>query len=888
MPCQPKEVHFVSHAHWYREWYQPFQGYRRRLVGAVDDLLAILENDPEYRYFFLDGQTVVLEDYLEIRSENEERLRRLISAGRIGVGPWYVQPDEALVSGEALIRNLLLGHRLAAKMGHVTKVGYVPDIFGHISQLPQILAGFGIHNGFLWRGLHGEGYPSELAWEGADGTRLLAVKFSEDWGYSDWYIAVRNQFLEQPADSESLVAEAGRYLAYKAERATTPVLLAMDGCDHTEPDPRLPEWLALLRERFPGIEFIHSSPEAYIDRLRQVLGEVRLVRGELREVAKTGLHNYLLNGVLSSRIHLKQRNAACQTLLECWAEPLATLASLYAGRPYPRAYLRTAWRHLLQNHAHDSICGCSIDQVHQDMLYRFDQARLIAEETAAEAAEALTAGIGVAEGTPGSHLVALVNPNPEPVEGTVLVDVELPARPLQRHPALRDPNRYFIYVYDSEGKPMPVQLCAVHLHEPRQSRPRCGTPRGYAVDRFTVALPVRVGGCGYASYTYERREQPLRTVGSMATGPRSWEGRYLRLSANPNGSINLLDKETGVEFRDLLTWEDVGDVGDGWNHFSPVRDRRVTSSGAWATISAECEGPLFTRVRIDWRLPVPARATPDDVARSEEQVELLLTAWLDLPYDARQVSCRLHVENTARDHALRLLFPTGRAADFFFTDAAFDLVERPVHKPDTRDYKEAVDEMVPQQSLVAVHDGGGGLCVMSQGLPAVNVRPDPERTIALGVLRGFAKVVNRLGEEGGQILGRHEFELALLPFRPGPGWEGRLLRRAAAFRTGLWAVTRPVEAGTRPRQASFLTVEPAELQLSALKAAEDEEGLYVLRLWNPTGVDVKGCVRMGRRPGECWLANLNEERGERLRLADDGSIPVQVGAKKVVTLLLRM
>ena len=384
MPCQPTEVHVVPHFHWDREWYQPFQGFRRRLVGALDQVLDILERDPTYRYFFLDGQTIVLEDYVEIRPENEARLRSLIAAGRIGAGPWYVQPDEALVSGESLVRNLLLGHRLAAAFGgRPVKAGYVPDIFGHSSQLPQILTGFNIDNALLWRGLHGEGLPSELAWEGADGSHVLLVRLPEHWGYSDWFFDVRAVHAEDPVDAEELVSTVARYLDYKAERATTPVVLALDGTDHAEPDERLPRWLELLGQRFPGVRFIHSSPEEFLERLRTVVRKPTMVRGELRQPSKlvrTG--NWLLNGVLSSRIHLKQANARCQTLLERWAEPLSALAAIHSGAPYPRGYLRVAWRHLLQNHPHDSICGCSVDQVHQDMVYRFDQVAMIAEETA--------------------------------------------------------------------------------------------------------------------------------------------------------------------------------------------------------------------------------------------------------------------------------------------------------------------------------------------------------------------------------------------------------------------------------------------------------------------------------------------------------------------------
>ncbi|HOG45882.1 MAG TPA: glycoside hydrolase family 38 C-terminal domain-containing protein, partial [Anaerolineae bacterium] len=478
------------------------------------------------------------------------------------------------------------------------------------------------------------------------------------------------------------------------------------------------------------------------------------------------------------------------------------------------------------------------------------------------------------------------NPSATPLEETICVDLELLAEPPAPRRALVDPNRHFVYVYDEEGRALPLQLLAVSEGEPRCARPHRALPVEYAVDRFAVAMQVSLPPCGYASYTFERRDAPQRTQGSMAAGPGVWEGRYLRLSVNGNGSVNLFDKETGVEYRNLLTWEDVGDVGDGWNHFRPVHDRCVTSVGAAAKVTAECEGPLFTRVRIDWRLCVPAAAAADGLGRGEAEVELPISAWLDLADDARELRCRLRVENTARDHALRALFPSGRAAGEFYTDSAFDLVRRPVHRPDSHDWPEAADEMVPQQSLVAVHDGAGGLAVLSRGLPAVNVRSDAARTIALGLVRGFAKTVMRRGEEGGQALGRHEFELAIVAFRPAAGWQGALCRRAASL-AGWRALMRPAEPGPGPRHASFLAVEPEALQFSALKAAEDEDGAWVLRLYNPTAEPVVGRVRFWRPPHQARLATLDEAPQRPVPLEAGGAIPVHAGPKKIVTLLLR-
>ena len=153
MPNSDYIMYVIAHTHWDREWYAPFQHFRIRLVRLMDKLLHLLEHNPDYTHFNLDGQTVLLWDYVEIRPENRGRLEEYVSAGRLGVGPWFILPDEFLVSGESLVRNLQLGHRIAAEFGHVQKAGYIPDTFGHISQLPQILRGFDIGTAMHFRGL---------------------------------------------------------------------------------------------------------------------------------------------------------------------------------------------------------------------------------------------------------------------------------------------------------------------------------------------------------------------------------------------------------------------------------------------------------------------------------------------------------------------------------------------------------------------------------------------------------------------------------------------------------------------------------------------------------------------------------------------------------------
>ena len=165
----------VSHTHWDREWYRTFQAFRARLVDTIDRVLELLDADEGWR-FVLDGQAVVLEDYLAIRPERRADLEAACRAGRLGIGPWYVQPDSLLPSGESHVRNLLAGRRVASEFGPVSRVAYTPDSFGHPAQFPQLFAGFGLDGFVYWRGNGNEidRLPASYRWVGADGTSIRA------------------------------------------------------------------------------------------------------------------------------------------------------------------------------------------------------------------------------------------------------------------------------------------------------------------------------------------------------------------------------------------------------------------------------------------------------------------------------------------------------------------------------------------------------------------------------------------------------------------------------------------------------------------------------------------------------------------------------------------
>src|SRR5712691_2461722 len=240
------KIILVPHTHWDREWYQTFQQFRVRLVKTVDHLLDILDHDDSFTHFLLDGQTIVLDDYLEVRPEQEARLKHYTQTGRIQVGPWYVQPDEFLVSGESLIRNLQIGFRRAAEFGNLMRVGYVPDCFGHIAQLPQILCGFGIESAVFWRGVGSDVQHSEFSWAAPNGSSILVIHLADPMGYSN--------ARTMPLNPEEFVNRVELLSSNLLSKATTNTLLFMNGSDHLEPQDGLPAVIAAANSLLASID----------------------------------------------------------------------------------------------------------------------------------------------------------------------------------------------------------------------------------------------------------------------------------------------------------------------------------------------------------------------------------------------------------------------------------------------------------------------------------------------------------------------------------------------------------------------------------------------------------------------------------------------------------
>ncbi|MBB6674038.1 alpha-mannosidase [Cohnella nanjingensis] len=859
---EPKRtVHVISHTHWDREWYMPYEAHHVKLVETLDTLLETFERDPEFRSFYLDGQSIVLEDYLQIYPEKRERMRQLVREGKLSAGPWYVLQDEFLTSSEANVRNLQIGHRDAREFGPVSKVGYFPDSFGNMGQAPQLLRQAGIENAVFGRGVKATGFNnqvgeeanlespfSELIWESPDGSRVLGILFA------NWY----NNGMEIPVEREAAQAYWDHRLASAERYASTPHLLLMNGCDHQPVQTDLSEALRVARELYPDYEFIHSNFKDYIASVEASLpSNLSRTRGELRGQKTDGW--FTLANTASARVPVKQRNQENQTLLEKVAEPLATLAHA-EGKPYPHALFTYAWKTLMQNHPHDSICGCSVDEVYREMETRFAKSIEVANSIVADSAAYLSAKADTSVfANAGESAAPFVVYNTSGYEGSSVLafEVELAKRYFNQS---ENPRQVMEEV---RGRTHGQGYLVNHLGE----RIDCtaedlGVRFGYDLpnDKFrqpymarAIRLTFETGALpamGHAAYAWVSDRSAggsadAEAAASLVVDGTTLENGYLRVTVEADGGLTLLDKRTGQRYAGLGHYEDVGDVGNEYIFRQPEGDSAITTHGGIAEIRVSEDRPYRATLEIVQRISIPASAderletemnemvsiVERKAGRSSERVPLAIVTTVSLEREGKGVRVQASFGNLAKDHRVRVLYPTDVAADAHYADSIFEVAERAT-KP-SAEWRNPCNAQ-HMQAFVDLHGGGRGLTVAGKGLNEYEALQDDRGTLAVTLLRS----VGELGDWGvfptpeAQCLGAISAEWTVIPH----GGDDRIAayREAHRFQVPVTVGQTGVHAGSLPPRYAFLRWDGEGLLFSNLKTNE-ERGDLMARWYNVLG-----------------------------------------------------
>lgn len=880
-------LYVVSHTHWDREWYESFQNYRYRLVRMVDDLLDLLENDPEFKVFHFDGQTIVLRDYLEIRPENEARLRKQIFDGRIVIGPWYVMPDEFLISGEALIKNLQFGHEICADYGvQPMKNGYVIDIFGHNSQFPQILRGFGIGAATLYRGI-GDFRPDAFNWRGADGSEVTVAKLDRERSYSNFYFAVRCPFEEGGGTDEKLVAHMKHLLEHSLPLATSDCILMMDGCDHLDAERGLARMIELFEKEIPGVKFKHCCIDEYFKALEERKIKLETLTGALYNLGYIGVNNQVLKNVLSSMVILKQSNDECERLLTNYAEPLDAFSYMLGEKvplgmneyfASPRGgYFARAWDFLLQNQPHDSICGCSASEVHEDNINRFKQAREIGSLMRRDAMFELARSVSPsANAKNGSVLV--FNPSQAALEGCFPIKLITTAGAGDN-----------VQFYDGDGKLLRFQTISTRVYTQPIHRLR-RLIQAHTHEERTVILEGRIPGAGYASLAYEvvpgngmdeygygikEVTHPKRLSGSLMSAYNRIDNGVYEIVFDDAGRFDVTVKATGRKYSGLHVFEDCGDAGDGWNYRHPRFDAQIRDAAAVKRIAVISDGPLGTVLRVTKSFEVPAK-NAERGKKSPETETLELVTDITIAKDNPVISFATLLENTAREHRLRVLFPTGLSADAFYTKTPFDMCRWNISAGDISAHTEEETFVHPSQGITYITDGLNGVSVYAKGLYEVEVTDDASHTVALTLMRSPANETwneTRLTA----LLRPLEFEYALNLTDTCPG---QAFVHGEAWRNPPVSIHYAEAAdGKLPREGSFVKIVSGTMLLSASRHIE---GGIEVRLLETAGQNQSFDLSFSLPVKSAVYVDL---LGNRLAdaVVADGVIKAEAGAKKFIT-----
>ncbi|MCX7018641.1 MAG: glycosyl hydrolase-related protein [Candidatus Sumerlaeota bacterium] len=919
-------LHVVSNTHWDREWRHSFQRMRMDLVEMMDRLLDICESEPDFKHYHLDSQTILLEDYLEIRPEKRELLSKHIRSGKILAGPWYTLPDMFLVSAEAMVRNLLRGHQVAASLGgRAMKVGYTPTSYGQTSQIAQVYSGFGIDSIMFYRGFDACGIKnSEYILEGADGTRILGIKFSitmtrfnfrfnvfsgtihrdptgDKWilfhgcdprSYLGTCLWIHDTFFDTWTPTH--IAEGiERAKAQVKDMATTEHLLLMDGFDASYPHPNTGRIVRHANEHIlKGERMIHQSFPKFIETLKKSVNwdKLQVVKGERRTPAIDTMGTSLMQGVLTSHSYFKRANHDTQTLLEKCAEPVCSFAWL-TGAEYPKTFLDLSWKYLLSNHGHDTICGASVDQIYADAMDRLSQSRQISHNIAVKSEYDVLKAVTTRDNADEGQIVAVFNPTP--FERTEVVEAYLD---FPRDDKVESGG---FVIEDHAGRRMPHNVLS---HEKLYGVSESGDAAYSAVfvDRYHVAfLAEGVPSMGYKCFRLLGKRNPAKSVADagIAKAGNVMENKHLRVTINRNGTVDIADKATGRTFQGLGYFEDGGDAGTPWFYIRPEQDRVITTQNAAAKIQLVENKPLFAVCRVEVALHAPAALTPNKKTRVKGSKKITFVSHLRLTSESRYLEISTEVDTPVRDHRLRVKFPPGIDATHADAEGSFDVLHRPI-KWDKAAAAKWIDKEVgiqPQQSFVDLTDGKTGLAIINRGLREYEVEQDGARAIALTLLRGvrYPKIAGGANPWADdpipvkcQCMGRFMFDYAIYPHEG--NWErGRLFEESRRFNAPMNIAQISHGLRVTAPQRSFLEIAPHTLVLSAMKLAESGKSLIV-RLFNPASRKISGRITLTNELKKVRQVNLNEEplAVEPLKLRNASSFDIEVPHKKIVTLEL--
>ena len=901
-----RKVHVVPHSHWDREWYFTTSRSKVYLMKDLKDVLDTLESNPDFKYFMVDAQGSLLDDYIKWMPQDKDRITKLVKEKKLVIGPWYTQTDQLVISGESIVRNMYYGMKRCKTFGGYMNVGYVPDSFGQSGNMPQIYKEFGIEDTLFWRGVSDDMVNhTDYNWRGDDGSVVFTTQIP--FGY---YIG--GNIPEDPKQSEEFWQK--ECFEKAGGRSATKHIYFPNGFDQAPIRTNLPEIIKERNEKDPENEYVISCIEDYIKDVKSENPELEEVSGEL-VIAK---HMRIHKSIFSSRSDLKVMNTQIQNYVTNVMEPLLTL-SYNLGNDYPHEAVGEIWKLLFENAAHDSIGSCISDTANEDVYVRYKQAR----DIAVNLVELHSRLIATSVKNDAEMTFTLINTLPQKRNDTVVVKTYIPGGNF----AILDEkgNKVDYTVIESRDLTDYVLSQTIKLDPSRKFY----VPS--QVLEATIAIKTSdVPAFGYVQYTLDTKGNSAKNLEKKNT----LENEFYAINVEEDGSLTITDKENNVTYKNQGVLVENGDDGDSFNYSPPRKDLEVFSNKS--ECSVEVSGSdIYDQAVIKFNMVVPKDL--EERAEGKVSVNLPITMTVALRKDSKVIDFNVHVDNKGLSHRLCVLFDSQIVSSFNYADEQFGSIKRPnYYEKEMKLYmasaenktekKTGVQELAnwandqstwqeppisiePTQSYVSLTDGKQGIAVIPQGVREYEVLDDHMIRLTLFRTYGFMgkeNLIYRPGRASGeriietpaaQLLKEMDFAFGFTTYASDIN-EANVDTLAKAYNTNIEVYTyaeflngrlifsqREIE-GTKESRYSLFETEN-KLVVSAMKKAEDNDG-YIIRLFNGKNHEnVSDTIKFNFDVKEAYYTNLREEKTEDIKVENNTINVKELSHCKFVTICVK-
>lgn len=901
-----RKVHVVPHSHWDREWYFTTSRSKVYLMKDLKDVLDTLESNPDFKYFMVDAQGSLLDDYIKWMPQDKDRITKLVKEKKLVIGPWYTQTDQLVISGESIVRNMYYGMKRCETFGGYMNVGYVPDSFGQSGNMPQIYKEFGIDDTLFWRGVSDDMVNhTDYNWRGDDGSVVFTTQIP--FGY---YIG--GNIPEDPKQSEEFWQK--ECFEKAGGRSATKHIYFPNGFDQAPIRTNLPEIIKERNEKDPENEYVISCIEDYIKDVKSENPELEEVSGEL-VIAK---HMRIHKSIFSSRSDLKVMNTQIQNYVTNVMEPLLTL-SYNLGNDYPHEAVGEIWKLLFENAAHDSIGSCISDTANEDVYVRYKQAR----DIAVNLVELHSRLIATSVKNDAEMTFTLINTLPQKRNDTVVVKTYIPGGNF----AILDEkgNKVDYTVIESRDLTDYVLSQTIKLDPSRKFY----VPS--QVLEATIAIKTSdVPAFGYVQYTLDTKGNSAKNLEKKNT----LENEFYAINVEEDGSLTITDKENNVTYKNQGVLVENGDDGDSFNYSPPRKDLEVFSNKS--ECSVEVSGSdIYDQAVIKFNMVVPKDL--EERAEGKVSVNLPITMTVALRKDSKVIDFNVHVDNKGLSHRLCVLFDSQIVSSFNYADEQFGSIKRPnYYEKEMKLYmasaenktekKTGVQELAnwandqstwqeppisiePTQSYVSLTDGKQGIAVIPQGVREYEVLDNHMIRLTLFRTYGFMgkeNLIYRPGRASGeriietpaaQLLKEMDFAFGFTTYASDIN-EANVDTLAKAYNTNIEVYTyaeflngrlifsqREIE-GTKESRYSLFETEN-KLVVSAIKKAEDNDG-YIIRLFNGKNHEnISDTIKFNFDVKEAYYTNLREKKTEDIKVENNTINVKELSHCKFVTICVK-